>query len=77
VDDARLGVQAFNKAGWSPRRTRQVPVALAQHDIIAIDRIKATVEHLEDRLSRGFVVREGAQQFSAGRDGFGQLPARQ
>lgn len=71
VDDARLAPQSLgepsNGPGWSRRRT----VALAEHDVGAVDDVAPSVEDVQHGLGSGLVFGKRPQQLAAGRGRIG------
>ena len=75
VDDAPLDAQSLEKSGrWSrfPLRSRRT---VAQHDVIAVQRLEPAVQYLQHRLRIFLVFRRGTDQFSADGERVGKAAA--
>src|SRR5271166_1089871 len=75
VDDALLGSQRVEKAWLRPRLPGLARRALAQHRIVAVDRLEPAVQYLEDRLGIVFVVGRSTNQLSTDGEGLDEPAA--
>ena len=75
MDDAALGAQCFKKSGRRPQFPGRSQLALAEHDIIAVQGLEPAVQYLQHRLRVFFVFRRDADQFAADGERLGKAAA--